>query len=342
VETCVAVDNVCAWPNLTCLADGTIVATIFNQPCHGLWEGDVECRASGDEGRTWALWGVPAAHEPTTNRMNVAAGLAHDGRLIVLASGWSKRNPAGDPSPPHEGEVLPIRVCLSEDGGKSWASDGSVVVPDGIPGAWIPFGDIVTLPDGEHGVCLYSFDRATGQGGAHWFVSDAAARTWLHADTLRGENATETTPVVTADGTLLAALRTRGDQHLELFASDDHGRTWTERGAVSGAHQHPGHLLRLEDGRLLFACGVRTPQNSFVGIDVRLSADGGASWSDARRLAASGHAPDARWPASDGGYPSTVACAGGTLVTAYYTSHSPASERYHMAVVRWRLEEIFA
>jgi Na+/melibiose symporter-like transporter len=37
----IAIDNVCAWPNLTKLPDGAIIATIFNQPCHGLWEGDV-------------------------------------------------------------------------------------------------------------------------------------------------------------------------------------------------------------------------------------------------------------------------------------------------------------
>ena len=28
----VAVDNVCAWPNLTVMADGTIIATLFNKP----------------------------------------------------------------------------------------------------------------------------------------------------------------------------------------------------------------------------------------------------------------------------------------------------------------------
>jgi hypothetical protein len=51
----VAIDNVCAWPNLTVLRDGTIIATIFNQPCHGLWEGDVECWGSADGGRSWTL-----------------------------------------------------------------------------------------------------------------------------------------------------------------------------------------------------------------------------------------------------------------------------------------------
>jgi len=43
LERYVAVDNVCAWPNLTVLRDGTIIATIFNSPSHGRVEGEVEC-----------------------------------------------------------------------------------------------------------------------------------------------------------------------------------------------------------------------------------------------------------------------------------------------------------
>ena len=56
----VAVENVCAWPNLTVLPDGAIVATIFNQPSHGSVAGDVECWATEDAGRTWQKRGTPA------------------------------------------------------------------------------------------------------------------------------------------------------------------------------------------------------------------------------------------------------------------------------------------
>ena len=52
MERYLAIDNVCAWPILTHMPDGTVVATLFNQPTHGGWEGDVECWASGDE--RWA------------------------------------------------------------------------------------------------------------------------------------------------------------------------------------------------------------------------------------------------------------------------------------------------
>ena len=91
----VAIDNVCAWPNLTALAHGTLIATIFNQPTHGGWEGDVECWASADGGLTWNHRGTPTRHQPGCNRMNVGAGTSADGDLIVLASGWTGRGEAG-------------------------------------------------------------------------------------------------------------------------------------------------------------------------------------------------------------------------------------------------------
>ena len=45
-----AIQGTCAWPNCQILPDGTILALIFNQPCHGLWEGDLDCWASEDGG----------------------------------------------------------------------------------------------------------------------------------------------------------------------------------------------------------------------------------------------------------------------------------------------------
>ena len=88
-----AVQKVCAWPNLKRLPDGTLVVFIFNQPCHGLWEGDLDCWASEDNGKTWRFRSRTAQHEPTTNRMNCAAGFAKNGDLVVLCSGWSNRAP---------------------------------------------------------------------------------------------------------------------------------------------------------------------------------------------------------------------------------------------------------
>ncbi len=50
VERYIAIDNVCAWPNLTAMPDGTLAVAIYNQPVHGHWHGDVEVWASTDDG----------------------------------------------------------------------------------------------------------------------------------------------------------------------------------------------------------------------------------------------------------------------------------------------------
>lgn len=201
----VAIDNVCAWPNLTHLPDGTIVATIFNQPTHGGWEGDVECWASRD-GRLWEKRGTPDPHEPCTNRMNVATGLARDGSLIVLASGWSKRPGPGTYRSPHDGEVLPVWICRSSDLGRTWmGEDLPVPSPANGPTRIIPFGDIVTLADGTLGVCIYSWSPTMKEFNNYFYVSRDDGRTWAVRGLVRKGNINETTPVVLPNGRLLAA-----------------------------------------------------------------------------------------------------------------------------------------
>ncbi len=325
MERFIAVDNVCAWPNLTLLPDGTIVATIFNQPTHGGWEGDVECWSSADDGRSWSLRGVPARHEPTTNRMNVASGLARDGSLIVLASGWSRRNQVGDYSSPHEGKVLPVWVCRSSDGGVTWTHDDSCGRPDDMDFRFIPFGDIVQQTDGSLGVCIYGGTTRSGNQSCY-FISQDDGRSWTRKSVIEGSITNESTPLVLPDGTILVAARTTVEQHLELYRSTDHGETWQSQRALSVFDQIPGHLLALSDGRILLSYGLRN--KGLHGVATRISDDGGQSWSSPRIIANYGR--DA-----DGGYPSSVECKDGTIVTAYYCAGIEYHQRYHMGVVRW-------
>ena len=55
IQHVVAVEDVCAWPNLTLTGDGEILAILHNQPAHGTQEGDVECWASRDGHRAMAI-----------------------------------------------------------------------------------------------------------------------------------------------------------------------------------------------------------------------------------------------------------------------------------------------
>jgi hypothetical protein len=344
-ERYIAIDGVCAWPNLTRLADGTIIATIFNQPCHGRWEGDVECWASVD-GRFWQKRGTPAPHEPGTVRMNVAAGLAGDGALVVLASGWTHRPPAPRPLPiaPHDPmppsdldpetpQVLTPWVCRSGDGGRTWTRSGSVECPPRMT-CLIPFGDILADDEGNLGASFYGWDkmstRRTGQRLSWFFRSGDGGRSWRPVSLIGEVNSNETALLHLGGGVSLAAARTASEQMLELFRSSDNGESWQLCGAVSMPGQIPGHLLRLADGRILLHYGIRNPGTHGVGI--RYSSDEGQTWGPPRILLTY----ESR---ADGGYPSCVQLDDGTLVTAYYASSAADHQRYHMGVLRWRADE---
>ena len=327
VTTRTAIQGVCAWPNLQLLNGGTILSLIFNQPCHGLWEGDLDCWASEDGGQTWRFRGRPAAHEPGTNRMNCAAGIAANGDVVVLCSGWADRNKRGDPINPHRQPLRPW-VCRSSDQGHTWAVSTEFPAPptDGIGAGneFIPFGNIRAADDGS--LCVTAYLRRDQSRACHLLRSTDDGRTWGNAVSLHpGGN--ETDVLHLGGGRWLAAAREFGerrDVHLELFTSDDDARTWTRKQPLTLPLQVTGHLTQLDDGRVLLSHGNRCWNN--YGVDVRLSDDGGASWSPPFRIA--------DCPRSDCGYPSAVQLANGRAVTAYYTQVSD-DYHYEMRVVHW-------
>ena len=313
----VAIDNVCAWPNLTVLRDGAIIATIFNKPCHGTTAGDVECWASTDGGRTWQKRGTPAPHEPKTNRMNVAAGLAKNGDLIVLGSGWSNDYPPGKSGHPFRERSLPPWVCRSKDGGRTWAIDKKSFPTKSPSGhTTCPFGDIVAGGDGTLRVGVY------GGKGAYVYRSRDDGKTWGEPVPI-DEKPTRHEPAIfhLGDGKWLAAVRIDG---LHLYASTDDARTWQYGKRLTGKAQHPGHLTRLRDGRLLVSHGNRTEGGK--GVDVRFSDDEGKTWGEPIRVIGF---------LGDGGYPSSVQLPDGRILTAYYASSIVGHKRYHMGVVIW-------
>ena len=96
-----------------------------------------------------------------------------------------------------------------------------------------------------------------------------------------------------------------------------------------------GHLVfhRLDGRSHGTVCCIRNT-GIYAGIGVRVSKDG-ETWGPPSVIFNPG-----KEGAGDGTYPSTVQLADGTMVTAYYSSGVPAHARYHMGVVRWRIEEI--
>jgi hypothetical protein len=325
-ENFTAIQGVCAWPNLVPLPSGELLAFIFNQPCHGMWEGDVDCWASPDGGRTWSFRGRPAQHEPGANRMNCSAGLDAAGDPIVLCSGWDHRGAVGVPVP-HTPPAEPIRtvVCRSSDAGRTWRVTGAF--PDAPAGysAHGPFGHILVGDDGTLRAAIYARanDRKTR---AVWMFRSQDGNTW-------GEKAminplgNETDLLHLGGGRWIAS--SRQDLVVNLFRSEDDGRTWTFGTPLTLPRQVTSHLMRLADGRILLSHGNRCSNN--FGVDVRVSEDQGVTWGPPARIADTPH--------SDCGYPSTVQRPDGTLVTAYYTRLG-AGYHYEMRVAFWDVSEL--
>ena len=327
VERYISIDNVCAWPNLTVLPDGTIIVAIFNRPSHGQEAGSIEAWASQD-GRFWEKRGVVAPHEPDTNRMHVAAGLAKNGDLVMLSTGFTNlQQPGQSKKLPFRDRLLPPWVCRSSDGGRTWTHTNSFPSPLEGFGPFLVFGDIKAGADGALHASAYAQKAGDPEkeDRAWHFRSDDDGRTWRIISVI-GTGHNETALLHLEGKRWLAAARTIGPQQVDLFRSNDDGTTWAGPEHVSEAKQIPADLARLADGRLLLTYGTRVADQR--GVLGKLSSDEGKTWSAPIRLADS-------LSSRECGYPSSIQRPDGKIVTAYYSAGVADHTRYHMGVVIW-------
>ena len=335
----ISIDNVCAWPNLTTLPDGTRMATIFNHPSHARMEGEVACYASTDDGKFWKIQGKPTPNDPRTNRMNVAAGASKAGDMLVIASGWSLTPVENSTDQMDLVAVLRPWVSRSKDQGSTWTLN-KVGFPEAQAGMtnFIPFGDVLPAMDGTLRVLAYaqSLDKAVNKvsmftssdDGTTWkwlsYISDASGPTAFAG----GHN--ETAFFHTGNGHWVAAARRwRTGQAMDLFESTDDGKTWEMKGNLTDDNQHPGHITDLSDGRLLLTYGNRKVGQK--GVAAKISIDKGKTWQEELILI------DDLDFGQDCGYPTSVQLDNGTIMTLYYSRGIATHQRYHMGTVIWKL-----
>lgn len=145
------------------------------------------------------------------------------------------------------------------------------------------------------------------------------------------------------DGRLLCHIRVQEHGYFSLYQSEsaDGGISWTEPVALldkkGGA---PSHMVLLRDGVLLATYGYRQVP---CGIRYMVSRDLGKTWSaghvlyeDLGEYSLDGHTEDAG-NHKDIGYPSTVECADGSLLTVYY-AHPTPEEPSVIFQQKWILE----
>lgn len=354
-ERFIAIDDVCAWPNINALPNGDMAVLIWPRNVHGIVEGAVECWVSRDHGRKWSKAAVPVPNEPGTRRMNVAAGVV-DGVLVALVGGFGNSSPFEEDArfwskekiaSMRGGRVgLPIIPALSRDSGMTWERQPAADLPPRpvAGGGTVPYGRIGKLPDGSWGAMTYG-------EGVTFIVSTDSGRTWQPRGVLAAHRSgtkfladyNETTWLSLENGDLYAAARSfplaehLGGTILDGFRSTDGGRTWTREQALALPNQIPADLMRTPQGSLLLSYSSRNPGSR--GIWLRFGSADARSWSAPILLVDLEGSTESQYPnaAPDGGYPSTVLAADGTYVTAYYSRGVPAHQRYHMGVVRWRL-----
>ena len=332
-ERLIVVDNVCAWPKLLPLDDGAVAAIIHNKPSHGLVEAGQETWISEDGGRFWHRGGMAARPDPGTVRMGTAVGLGHDGSLLVLASGWDQVQ-----RDPRERPMLQPIVCRSRDGGKTWRqSPATVRYPPGVQ-VMRPWGNIVQLSGDRLAAPFYyaarrAPDNPTGPRGGTSFLlfSGDGGTTWKDAAVIGPDQYNETAILRLRSNRWLAAARSWRSANLDLFVSNDEGKSWEFGGPLTRPREHPGHLLQLADNRILLSYGIR--RRDLYGVGVRISADEGHSWQEPIVLLE-------LKGSTDGGYPSTLQLPDGTLVTAFYSNGVTSHQRYHMGVYRWSVDQL--
>lgn len=182
----------------------------------------------------------------------------------------------------------------------------------------------MTAADGS--LCVSSYLKRDLKRACYFLRSRDDGRTWGETAVLNPRG-NETAILHLGDGRWLAAsreFRKRPDVHLVLFTSQDDGRTWQRKMPLTQPGQVTGHLMCLQDGRILLTYGNRNWNN--FGVDVRFSDDEGESWGPSIRIANTPH--------YDSGYPSSVQLPDGRVVTAYYTRISD-DYHYEMRVATW-------
>jgi Neuraminidase (sialidase) len=216
-------------------------------------------------------------------------------------------------------------MIRSTDGGVTWSA--RYPVPVNSPHGPIQLADGRVLYAGKE---LWAKESRIGVCESQ---DDGQTWTWLATIPTRpGDHAREyheLHAVECTDGSLIAHIRNGNAANSgETLQSEstDGGKSWSVPHSI-GVWGLPSHLLRLKDGRLLMSYGHRRPP---IGNQARISRDNGKSWSEPLTISADAHSGDM-------GYPSTVECQDGSLLTVWYEllKDSPNAQ---LRQAKWRIK----
>jgi len=331
-------------PSLTVMRDGEVLITAREATDHVALDGRIVAVRSRDGGRTWSkpevLYDLGKSDHRCAPIFELPDGtwLTTDYRAATIynADGIEDSN-FQQPSQ---------WSAWSEDKGKTWQFSEQPML---VPGAANPYGEVerhmIQLPSGRLlAACVYAEkgdDGAAIMNANCVFASDDEGRSWnvLGKLPLHPYVVGESTLLRTVGGKILLLARTQGvngprgsEPGGGLLQSDslDDGQTWSQwRQTGMSSLGSPGHLLRLQDGRILCTHASRGYPGEVL---VTTSADEGVTWNtDATRIVTN---DITNW---DSCYPTSGQLPDGTLLTTWYAN---LFGKYFIAVLRWQPEQL--
>lgn len=322
------------WPSVIRLDDGRLMAAASGPRAeHVCPFGKNSIAYSSDNGETWSDYRI-VTNSPLDDR---DAGLVNMGNGKVAITwftnsraiqrhwtgwrddAWKKRvNDYCDTvSDEDEARFLGSLIRISEDNGETWGDE--IKVPVSTPHGFTVLKDGTYLYLGKENVELYQnvdpgFESATRRISAY---ASADGVNWEYRGSiplpeyLKLGNCHEPHVIELNDGSLLGVIRIQENPDYKFYVfksvSKDGGRTWDVMEPTNMAGSPP-HLLRHSSGALICAYAERLGADSSERVGISL--DEGKTW-ELFTL-------DDRSKSSDLGYPCTVECEDGSLVTVYY------------------------
>lgn len=340
------------WPTLVRRSNGELLLAFSGgREKHVCPFGRLEWMRSSDNGNSWG-WPQVLLDSPIDDR---DAGVLETAQGTILVTHFTslafesilakaELTPVGQPggfeeaklldewkaardrlSPQQRQSELGCYMIRSTDGGVTWSERYRVPVNS-------PHGPICTT-DGR---LIYAGKALWQDSDLAFYESKDDGISWEHLADLPirpGDQASkyhELHMVDAGKGQWICHIRNQNPTdlgHTLQCESHDGGKTWTVPHSI-GVWGLPYHLLRLNNGHLLMSYGHRKPP---FGIQSRISRDQGATWSEPIVISSDGITGDL-------GYPSTIECSDGMLVTVWYEV-LPGSPLAQLRQARWRLAQ---
>jgi sialidase-1 len=336
------------WPTIARRADGELLLAYSGREEHACPFGRLELMRSKDGGRNWS-WPQVIYDGPVDDRDGGIIETAKGSLLITTVTnnqweakldeesdGWDKAKVARwraareRVSAAQRKAEMGSFLLRSTDGGGTWSARQRVPLhsPHGPTqlrdGRLLYPGIARWLPEPKMGVC-----ESTDDGATWIWLADIPSRPGDRLVESEGRfNYIELSALECDSGKIICQIRNRNkanEGETLQTESTDGGRTWSNPRAI-GVWGMPSHLLQLNDGRILMTYGYRRKP---FGNQARVSADEGATWSEAMILSGDGAGFDL-------GYPSTVQLENGSLVTVWYEKFAD-NPRAQLRQARWKL-----